>query len=71
MEKITYNQAQKEIEEILKKIESGNVEIDELSDMVKRACFLIKISNAKLKETDTEIKKILNEFQNSEEKSKS
>ena len=59
---ITYSQAQKELEEILKKIESGNIEVDELSEMVKRACFLIKLCNAKLKETDAEIKKILEEF---------
>lgn len=63
MSDIKYSEAQKELEDILKKIESGNVQIDELSEMVKRACFLIKLCNAKLKETDTEIKKILDEFQ--------
>ena len=63
MSDLTYSQAQKELEDILKKIEVGNVQIDELSEMVKRACLLIKLCNAKLKETDTEVKKILDEFE--------
>ena len=67
MKEISYSQAQKELEEILEKIETGYVEIDTLSEMVKRACFLIKLCSAKLKETDAEIKKILDEFKQSEE----
>jgi exodeoxyribonuclease VII small subunit len=70
MAEITYSQAQQELEEILEKIESGNIEIDDLSDMVKRACILIKLCNAKLKDTDEEIKKILSEFQSSKDASK-
>lgn len=66
MSDITYSQAQQELEDILKKIETGDVQIDELSEMVKRACLLIKLCNAKLKETDKEIKKILDEFQKTE-----
>ena len=67
MKEITYSQAQKELEEILEKIETGDADIDILSDMVKRACFLIKLCSAKLKETDEEIKKILDDFKDSEE----
>jgi exodeoxyribonuclease VII small subunit len=70
MNKITYSEAQNELEEILKKIETGSVEIDELSEMVKRACLLLKLCNAKLRETEEEINKILQEYQESENRKK-
>ncbi|MDP4266648.1 MAG: exodeoxyribonuclease VII small subunit [Bacteroidota bacterium] len=62
-EEISYSEAQKELEIILNEIETGEVDVDVLSEKVKRACFLIKLCNAKLKSTDEEIKKILDEFE--------
>ena len=59
---ISYSDALKELEEILTAIESGDTDIDTLSEQVKRAFVLVKICKAKLKSTDEEISKILNEF---------
>ncbi|OFX72144.1 MAG: exodeoxyribonuclease VII small subunit [Bacteroidetes bacterium GWE2_29_8] len=59
---INYTDAQKELEQILKEIEIGDVDVDKLSEKVKRACALIRICKEKLKNTDDEIKKILEEF---------
>ena len=59
---ISYSDALKELEEILTAIESGDTDIDTLSEQVKRAFVLVKICKAKLKSTDEEISRILNEF---------
>jgi exodeoxyribonuclease VII small subunit len=57
----SYNEAFGEIQDILNKIENGEPDVDELSALVKRASFLIKLCRAKLQLTEDEIKKILEE----------
>lgn len=59
---ITYNEAVSEIEEILYQIESEELDIDILSEKVKRVSSLIKICKKKLHQTETEVQKILNEI---------
>jgi len=61
-EKFSYTKALKELQKILDELESENVEIDKLSDNVKRAVTLIKLLREKLKKTETEIKEIVKEF---------
>ncbi|MCA1756010.1 MAG: exodeoxyribonuclease VII small subunit [Bacteroidales bacterium] len=61
--KISFNEAIKELENILEQIESGEPDVDELSGKVKRASELIKICRKKLKSTEEEIDKILDEME--------
>jgi exodeoxyribonuclease VII small subunit len=60
--KISFNEAIKELENILEQIESGEPDVDELSGKVKRASELIKICRKKLKSTEEEIDKILEDM---------
>ncbi|MCF8381683.1 MAG: exodeoxyribonuclease VII small subunit [Bacteroidales bacterium] len=56
---ITYNEAVKEIEEILQNLEEEELDVDQLADKVKRATELIHYCKSKLKNTEAEINKIL------------
>jgi len=51
-----------EIEEILAQIENNELDVDELSEKVKRVSVLINICKSKLKNTEEEIEKILKEM---------
>jgi len=62
-----YKDALEEIESIVEEIENEAVDIDVLTDRVKRATFLIKLCKTKLKKTDDEVKKVLKEFEAEEE----
>lgn len=58
----TYKEAITEIEEILAQLENNELEVDELSEKVKRVSQLITICKDKLKNTEEEIEKILREM---------
>lgn len=58
-EEITYKAAVEEIEEILEKIEEGELDVDELTTNVKRVTELLKICKNKLQRTENEVTKIL------------
>jgi exodeoxyribonuclease VII small subunit len=67
MEKsITYTEAFNELQEIVSEIENGDISVDDLAEKVKRAAFLIQICKAKLKATEADVKKILQELESSE-----
>lgn len=55
----TYEAAFKELQEIVQQIEVGDVDIDQLSDYIKRAAALVKICEAKLTETEEEVQILL------------
>ena len=61
--KISYNEAIAEIEEILQKIENEELDVDDLSEKVKRVSALIKICKEKLYKTEEEVEKILKEIE--------
>jgi exodeoxyribonuclease VII small subunit len=61
-----YKDALEEIESIVEEIESETVDIDTLTEKVKRAAYLIKLCKGKLKKTDDEVRKILKEFEREE-----
>lgn len=63
-----YRDALEEIESIVEEIESESVDVDVLTEKVKRAAYLIRICKAKLKKTDDEVKKILMEFEAKEDR---
>lgn len=56
---ISYKDAVKEIEEIISKIESGELNVDQLTDKVKRVSLLLEICRKKLKIVDEEISRII------------
>jgi exodeoxyribonuclease VII small subunit len=63
LKKITYQEALDEISEILAKIESNELDIDELAEKVKRVSFLLKYCKDKLQKTNEEVEKILSDME--------
>lgn len=61
--KLSYGEAIAEIEEIIKKIEREELDVDELSDQVKRVSYLINYCREKLRNTENEVNKILKEIE--------
>ena len=59
-EEIKYEQAVRELEEIVEKMENDELDIDQLSEQLKRAKLLVKLCRDKLIKADEEIKKLLN-----------
>jgi len=62
MEKLTYDLAKKELEAIVSAIESGEMDVDLLTDKVKRASLLISFCKEKLTKTEKELQKILDDI---------
>ena len=62
MEKLTYNSAKKELETIVSAIESGEMDVDLLTEKVKRASQLIAFCKEKLTKTEKELQKILDDI---------
>ncbi|MFR9620150.1 MAG: exodeoxyribonuclease VII small subunit [Rikenellaceae bacterium] len=58
-QKITYEQATEQIEEILAKFRNNEISIDELASEVKRATELITLCREKLTTAESELKKVL------------
>ncbi len=60
-EKIGYDAAVQEIEEILSKIEEGDLGVDELAAKVNRVTHLLKICRDRLYKTEEQINSILSD----------
>ncbi|RXQ97608.1 exodeoxyribonuclease VII small subunit [Ancylomarina salipaludis] len=60
--KINYREAITEIEETIQAIENEELDVDQLSDKVKRVSELLKICKEKLHNTEKEVENILNEM---------
>jgi len=58
---MTYEEALKQLESIVQKMEQGEYSVDELTQQLKLAQSLIALCRDKLTKTDEEIKKILDE----------
>ena len=58
---LKYEKAVSELEEIVDKMERDELDIDQLSEQLKRAKVLVKLCKDKLTKTDEEIKKLLSE----------
>lgn len=56
---LTYSQALTELEDIVARIESEEIDIDILAEKVKRAAYLIQFCRGKLRDTEEEVKKSL------------
>lgn len=59
----SFNKAVEELENILEQIESGELDVDELSGKVKRASELLRLCQSKLRDTEEEIDKIIDEME--------
>lgn len=60
---ISYKEAVAEIEVILEKIENEELDVDDLTEKVKRVSLLIKLCKEKLHNTEQEVEKILKEME--------
>lgn len=63
MMKISYTEAKKELETIVKSIEAGELDVDVLTEKVKRASELIAFCKEKLTTTDKELQKLLEDME--------
>ena len=54
-----YGKAIEELESIIEAIESESIEVDLLTEKVKRASYLIGLCKGKLRDTEGEVKKVL------------
>lgn len=57
-----YSDAINEIEQIVAEIESNELDIDELTEKIKRVSELLKFCKAKLHDTEEEVQKIMKNF---------
>lgn len=60
-QEMKYEKAVCELEEIVDKMERDELDIDQLSEQLKRAKVLVKLCKDKLTKTDEEIRKLLSE----------
>ena len=63
-EQPNYAEAFDELQKIVAEIEEGTISVDELSEKVKRAAYLINICKTKLSSTEEDVKRILNDLDN-------
>ncbi len=66
---MTYEAAYAELKKITAEIESETVSVDVLATKVKRASELIEFCQTKLKSTESEVNKIIQQMENSTKKS--
>lgn len=59
----SYNEAVEKLRRIVSDIESGDMDVDVLSEKVKEATRLIKLCKEKLYKADEEVKKVLEELE--------
>ena len=59
MKDIKYEEAVRQLEKIVDKMESGELDIDSMAAQLKKAQELVKLCKDKLKRTDADIPKLL------------
>ena len=59
---LNYSQAIEELNKLVQDLQGDDIDVDQLSEKVKRASFLIKFCKTKLRDTDEEVKKVLEEL---------
>lgn len=63
-EEPNYADAFEELQQIVAQIEDGQISVDELSEKVKRAAYLISLCKARLSSTEEDVNKILKDLDN-------
>ena len=64
---LSYSNAMRELQGIVREIEQSSVDVDVLAEKVKRAAFLIKYCKEKLRNADIEVKEALKEIEQIEQ----
>ena len=64
MVEVKYSNSIKKLEDIIEKIESEEIDVDELSAKVKEAVALIKTCKNKIEKAELEVKKVVDDFDN-------
>lgn len=64
---ITYKQAIEELEEIVREIESGELDLDDLLKKVDRAAVLITFCKEKLKNSEVKFNEVIKKLENNQE----
>jgi len=59
----SYSEAASRLEEILGKIEDGEVDIDELSGLVEEAAGLVRLCRGKIQAAETQVKTITEQLE--------
>ena len=62
MPDVKYAKAILQLDDIIRKIESEDIDVDELSVKVKEAVELIKVCKAKIEKAELEVKKVVENF---------
>lgn len=60
---MTYEKAYAELAEISREMEEGGVSVDRLTEKVRRASELIRFCQSRLRETETEVNRIIEGLQ--------
>ena len=60
--KLNYTKAIAELEQIINEIETESIDVDVLTERVKRAAYLIKFCRGNLRTTEEEVKKALSDI---------
>ena len=63
----TYGEAATRLEEILRKIEEGEVDIDQLSGLVEEAAGLVTLCREKIQAAEVQVKTITEQLERDEE----
>lgn len=66
MSEIKYSKAVEKLDEIIRKIESEQIDVDELSEKVKEAVSLIKICKNRIEKAEMEVRKVVEAFEKEE-----
>ena len=61
-----YSKAIKKLEEIIVRIESEEIDVDELSERVKEAVELIKICKNKIEKAEMDVKQVVKDLETQE-----
>ena len=61
MKAVNYEEAVHQLENIVEKMERGELDVDSMVSQLKRAQELVKLCKKKLKHTDDEIQKLLSD----------
>ncbi len=64
---MTYKQAVEELEEIVREIESGELDLDDLLKKVDRAAVLIIFCREKLKNSEVKFNEVIKKMENNQE----
>jgi exodeoxyribonuclease VII small subunit len=63
MADVKYSKAVEKLDEIIRKIESEDIDVDELSLKVKEAVELVKICKSKIEKAELEVKKVVDNLE--------